>query len=137
MIGFYLYSSHPTAAACLKEYIWGDHGFEKTVSGELHPEEYGTGLTRILIGIYLEGEMSIDAPAKPRIGRLSPKDKSLRIDVSLDSTLLDVTGGESTNDYIINTIAAALRAGKAKKTLDFDFERLAIDFERNAKRRSV
>ena len=130
MIAFYIDCSDRSAGSVLREHLWSDAGIESRGTEEFDWKRYGTELREILIGIYAEGEIPVDAPTEPRVGRVSRKDKSLRIDVAVDPKALTSMDQPTARAYLVALIASALRAPLARRKWDFDFEQLAADFER-------
>lgn len=129
MIKFYIDSSHRRATEILRDHLWGGNGIDALIKGSFDWKHYGTELRMILIGLYAEGDIPVGLPSEPRVGNVSKKDKSLRIDIGIDPEA--ILGDSSlARKYLVRENALALRAPLNRRTWDFDFEALAADFER-------
>jgi hypothetical protein len=130
MIKFYIDTSHEEASEVLESLLWGEGGIDALIEGKLHWNAYGTELRYVLVGLYVEGEIPVYPPETPRVGNVSRRDKSLRIDIKAEPERLLASDPRAARDYLIEVIASALRAPLARRRKwDFDFERLASDFE--------
>jgi hypothetical protein len=130
MIKFYIHESHESASEVLQTLLWSKDGFDALIDENLHWNAYGTELRYVLVGLYVEGEIPVYPPETPRVGNVSRKDKSLRIDIKVEPERLLASDPRVARGYLIELIASALRAPLVRRRKwDFDFERLASDFE--------
>lgn len=129
VIGFYIHTSHSAAGEVVRAILWDENGIEMRMGSKLTWQEYGTELRLILVGVYVEGTIPVDAPVGIRVGRVSRREKALRIDIAVDTDLLVASSEQTARAYLVALISSALRAPMARRKWDFDFEKLATDFE--------
>lgn len=129
MVSFFIYSSHREAEEALHANLWGEGGIESSIDASFEWKRFGTEIRSILVGIYAEGAIPVNAPSTPRVGNVSRKDKSLRIDIAVDPLRVTSSDLRAVRTYLVEAIAAGLRTPLTRRNWDFDFEKLAKEFE--------
>lgn len=117
----------------IKPYIHGKHGIFDLLDQFMPEGQYGDDLKLILIMLFVKGEHDwFEMPDKPKLGRYSIKEKSIRYDVPVTQETFFRLSPPEQKEFFLQQIADAIAATKArleKKGMQIDFKAMQVDFE--------
>lgn len=129
VISFSSFSGSETVSKIVRPYVYGEFGLLDLLEKHMFHEKYGDELTLILILLYIEGGEDCSdwfaTPSKPKLGRFSTKDKSIKYSVPITKETFFCLSPSDRKAFLVQQMKDALAAteiqfNKKKMTADFN-----------------
>jgi len=128
-IGCFVDAGDRTAGNLFLPYVWQERGLFTLFSTRLTTRSYGPGLQLLLCCFYVEGVLSRYRPATLKLGRYSPKSRSISVKVPVTRDQFHNCIDRVRREFVVNMVASSVEiaADRLGNKLDFDFHALQAD----------
>ena len=126
VLSFTSISSNEVAEAAVWLYVNGEYGIIPLLDKHLPRSKHGADMDILLIVLFIEGEADwFDIPIKPKLGRYSKKEKSIRYGVPVTQESFFSLPPMERKEFILRQVFDAVKAAKKSlggKGMDIDFD---------------